>query len=509
VTAFVVPASPPDHHVEIGQLETRCHVLGGERAAQQVRTSLDRSLEHQLPQALARAAESVLDGLDGVVRIHRLHIRLDLGVALDDFAERLAERIAGLLRSALVSGSGEVMTWPDHDAYVADYLARRLGLTHAPAWPFADLATLDHLPAERAAAEVVLRRPAVLARLARTGAASGAAEDVVLTWPAAAQAILAARLVLETDPFTTAELTAAVDLVGALRGGGGAPPGSEEQLAAAALKLTLRALAAGSAEVSVPAVVAVALAVVAARSRRAGSAPTSRPPLPVSDPVARAVERSRNLVGDRVVPLVADGTGPGAREPAPPQREDDPALAAAPLRSPYAGLALLVPSALSLDALDWLTPTQLAQVAWQTLVDPERDELAHDPAVAQLFPVDPRQVDPAWSQPDPPPVLVDRLCEEAAASYHAAPPGERWSGLLLADLACRLPGLKASSAAYLRHQFLLRAGTVATDADRVTVRLDPVPLGVVLRMVGHGSPPQRMPHVGDRWLVLDLREGGR
>jgi hypothetical protein len=505
VTAFAVPPCPPDHHVEIGRLETRCHVLGGDRAAQQVRSSLDRSLEQQLPQALAHAVESVLDGLDGVVRIHGLHIRLDLGVAPDDFAERLAERIAGLLRSALVSGTGEVMTWPDHDAYVADYLARRLGLTHVPAWPFEDLATLDHLPAERAAAEVVLRRPSVLTRLARTAVAAGAAEDVVLTWPAPAQAILAARLVLDADPFTAAELAAAVDLVGTLRPAV-ARPDSEEQLAAAALQLALRALAGGSPEISVPAVVAVTLALVAARSRRAGNAPTSRPPLPVS----RAVERSRSLVGDdRLAPLVADPTEPGATWPAPQQRDDDPALAAAPVRSPYAGLALLMPSVLSMDALDWLTPTQLARVVWQTLVEPEREEVAHDPAVAQIFPVDPWQVDPTWAQPDPPPVLVDRLCEEAAASYRAAAPGERWSGLLLADLACRLPGLKASSAAYLRHQFLLRAGSVATDADRVTVRLDPVPLGVLLRMAGHGSPPQRLPHVGDRWLVLDLREGRR
>jgi hypothetical protein len=471
-----------------------------------VRSTLDLAPDNRLPRALARAAEPVFDGLDGVVRVRHLDVRLELGDALDGFAERLADRIAGLLRAALLSDSGdEVLTWADHDHYVADYLAGRLGLVQLPSWPFEDLAVLDHLPAERATAEVVSHRPAVLARLVQGRSPSLGPEAVVAGWPVSAQAALAVALVVDREPPTAAEVAAAAVLLHGLPTPVVDRP-ADEVVAAAALVLALRALASAGATVSVPAVVVVALSALAATAPGAAGHVTRSALVPASetDPVARAVARACALAGHLAAPSRPEGSGAEVEQRRTHRDENRPADTAKPSRTPYAGLALLMPSVLGLGASDLLGPTRLAQVVWQTLLDDDREAVAHDPAIAQLFPVDPKEVDQMWVQPDPPSDLVDRLCEAARPTYSAAPRGERWSALLLADLACRLPGLGASSWGYLRHQFLERPGTVETETDRVTVRLEPVPLGVVLRMAGHGTAPQRLPHVGDRWLVLDL-----
>lgn len=503
-----VHADDSEHRVEIGRLATRCRVLGSQQAAEQVRSELDGALSTRLPRALARATEPVLDGLDGVVRVSHLHLRVELGDAVDGFADRLAERIAGMLRTALLSADAEVMTWPDHDEYLADYLASRLGVRPVPRWPFEDLAVLDHLPAERATAEVVVKHPRVMGRLARIAAGSGDAGAVVAGWPVTARAALTAALVLEGRPAaTTAELALAVELVRPHEESSGRPI-TVERAAAAALALALRALGGGAA-VPVPAVVVAALATIATRVE------DTEPPLPsagaapaAAGRVLEALGTARELAGDLVTRATPVASRTAVSEEALSRRTEVAEHGAGPpRRSPYAGLALLMPSVLGLGALDWLDPTELAHVVWQTLLAPDRDEVSHDRAVAELFPVDPLRSDPSWEQPEPPGALVAGLCDEARGLCHAAPAGEGWSALLLADLACRLPGLQASSAAYLRRQFLLRAGSIDARADRITVRLDPVPLGVVLRMAGHGTPAQRLPHVGDRWLVLDLSEG--
>ncbi len=515
------------HRLGIGRLETRCTALAGPAAAARMGAALDRALARALPPALAREAEAVLDGLDGVVRIRRLALRLDLGerFAEGGIAAGLAARIATALRTALARGGGDVRIWPDHAAYLADYVLRRLGLASGPAWPFSELAKLDHLPAERAAAELIRARPAILLPLARASVRLGAADAAVARWPEAACAELA--LALLRPPLEPAERRDLLPALRALAQGLPAPAGAGAgvALAAATLSLALRSLAAARGPIAGRAVVVAAAAFLAARQlHRAGpraAAPDDRAVSPPAAPDRHAAalaaalalvrqDKGCRAVLDELLALEPDTpfSGAATAEAGRRQRREPGHKAAAALRTPFAGLALLWPSALATGAVEALAPTALAQAAWQTLDAADWPAAAEDPALALLFPVDPRAIDLTRPQPPPPADRLDRL-DPAARAVAAAAPAERgWSALLLGDLASRLRGLRGASHGWLALQFLRRPGSVAVGRDTLTVRLDPVPLVVVLRMAGLAGPQQRLKLPGAPRLVLDLGDAG-
>lgn len=509
------------HSIVIDRLATRCRVLAEPEAAGRIRVALDAALGERLPAALAKVADLALDGLDGVIRIRRLNLRLDLGDMVEPggIAELLAEQIASALRRALAGGSGDVRVWPDRDAYLAEYLAMRSGLRPCPAWPFEDLAKLDHLPAKRAAAETIRLRPAVLAPLARLAAATGAPEAVVAGWPEEAQAALVAAL-LRPDP-ARAELAAldeALELLAPLVARRPIPR-TAGAVAAAALRLALALLAEPRDSPPPRAAVIAAVALLAAwtevEARRAGRRP--RPAGSRSVRERATLLRARDLVEKdparrtRLATLISEIAARAGRPPPTPDADGGGAeeRPEAPVEgiaraTPFAGLSLLMPSVLALGASETLGETGLAQAIWQCLDPEDREVAAADPALALLYPVDPREIDLAAPQPAPPERLVETLAEAARPVCEATDPGLRWSALLMGDFASRLRGLHASSHRYLRHQFLRRPGTILRDADTVIVRLEPLPLAVVLRMAGHGMPPPLLPQLGRRRLVLDF-----
>jgi hypothetical protein len=514
------------HDLVIGRLATRSHVTAEPDAAQRIRAALDAALRDRLPRALAQAAEPVLDGLDGVLRVRRIDLALDLDDRTEPaaIAAMLAGRIAAALRRALAREPDQVRWWPHHDAYLADYVAMRLGFRPQSDWPFADLATLTHLPAERAAAELIRGRPQLLGALARLAAETGDVERVVRGWPPAAQAALVIALTRAEPSAVEREASpAALDALAPLAASSPAraDPG---QLCALALQLAVQGLAGPAHRLPARAVVVAAAGLLAVLTPppvttgglagtpsvgtdRAGPALARAVSLVGGEAVARAaLARVRPLAPGRSTPAAGEGpvgrAADGRPAAGPPAAAGDVALS-----TPVAGLALLMPSVLALQAFGVLDGTALAQAVWQTLDTPDWEEAAADPALALLYPADPRRIDLAAPQPEPPDDLVARLTDAARAVFAGAPGDRRWSALLLGEFAGRLRGLHGSSPCYLREQFVRRPGAIARDASTVTVRLEPLPLGVVLRMAGHGSPPQSLPHLGRRRLILDLGDG--
>lgn len=501
-----------NHQIVIGQLATRCSLLADATGADRLRVALDAALGERLTSALAGAAEPVLSGIDGVVRIRRMDVHLELGgeVEARDIAARLAARIAALLRTAFVDASGDVMVWADHDDYLADYLGSRLGLRALPEWPFDELATLDHLPTERAAAELIRARPALLPPLARMAAARGSGDAVVAGWPQSALAALTTAL-LAADPSAEDRSALAVAVT---RVGPRVVPdelmASAEEVRAEALRLALRVLAQPDDDTP-PRAAVIAAAALLTRLHLAPPSSSSRGrhhhlvdtglsralSLVAADPVAAAVLEA--LVRDA---RVMDG------DHGDPKDRGIDAIDGLAMATPFAGLALLMPSVLALGAVDALGTTGLAQAVWQTLAEEDHDAAAQDAALAMVYPAVPQEVDLGAEQPVPPGHLVQLLDPAARSTYEAADPTRRWSALLLGDFASRLRGLHASSHSYLRAQFLRHPGTIVGDAEAVTVRLEPIPLGVVIRMAGHGTPPARIPQLGMRLLVLDLGDRG-
>ena len=520
------------HRLVVGRLATHCDALAPASRAARIRSVLDVAWRERLPAALARAAEPVLDGVDGVIRIRRVDCRLDLGVEVDPaiVASRLAELISRALR--LPGDEPErIRVWPDHESFLADYLLMRLGVRPQPPWPYEELDALEHLPAERAAAELILARPAVLAALARLASEVGGAERAVTAWPRRAQAALVAALVrreLAADERVT--LPRALAAAAACAGTRAAPrTQSEEALAAVALRLALAALAGPAAALPAVAVVVAAVAILAADRGVAEPGHAAGPPPGAADQSRNgAVARAATLVAAdpaaasalrQVVrtAAVADCT----RDVGDAGPEQAPRPGATPAGdagfTPFAGLALLVPSVLALRAHDALGDSGVAQAVWRALAGEDWEIVAADQGLARLFPVSPGEVDLAAPQPVPPEDLLagrrDRvpLTERAARSARglAGPPsGLPWTALLLADLAGRLRGFEDSSPAYLRRQFLRRPGSVGLDDRAVTVRLDPLPLGVVLHRAALAVPPPVLRHLGGRRLVLHSGDGG-
>lgn len=503
----------------LGRVATRCTAVAGPAVAVATGARLDRAVREDLPAALARAAAPVISAQEGVVRLRRLRVRLDLGDGLDEaaFARLLAERIVGALKAALAGGAREVRHWPDHASHMAAYILFRAGLGRGEGWAFPDFAALEHLPAERAAAELILARPEVLARLAVAPAARGDPADPVARWPVEAQAALARALLLQAAAEAP-PLEAALRL---LQEAGLPPPArrSAALIAAEALRVTLRLLARGGRE---PAPQALLLAVAAVltlqerAARPAGEARAEAPTGPDAEAAALAAAVACAAAGPTTRRLLFRLARPAGQPAAPEAKAADPAapgragrarpaaVEAPAARSPRAGLALLMPSALLLDAPACLAPTALAQALWQALDPEDWADAAQDGALQRMLPVEPREVDMAAPQPDPPPRLLRGLAPEAFRVMEGADPARRWSALLMADLASRLRGLHGSSHPYLRRQFLQRPGLFDRGPDRLTVRLDPLPLGILLRMAGLTGPQGRLPQPGLPRLVLQI-----
>lgn len=508
------------HRLVLGRINTDCVAMANAEAAAAMGARLDRVMRQDLAGALAQAMAPVLDGHDGVLRLKHLRIRLDLGEGLDQpgLAKVIAEQIAAALKAQMAKTPATLRYWPDYESYLADYVLLRLGFVAQPDWAFPDFINLSHLPAERAAAELIRARPVMLSALAKTAAAYGDAAAPIASWAVEAKAALVRALV--TTPLDATETKS---LLSSLQRLLTLSLPARTHLSAAnvlgeALVLALRLLAQGDQDksLSVRAVIFATIAVLAARVR--GTSVSSNIDVNAkantsSDAdkavIARVLEfvetdRQRRIALELLVEVPAHQLT-GKDEPiSPDKRSADPVAEPDKLRSPRLGLALLLPSVLLLDAAAHLTQTQLAQVVWQTLEPDDWSAAAEDPILQLLLPVEPFEVDLRAPQPLPPERLLRTLAAPARKIYASSESNRRWSALLLADFASRLRGLHGSSHAYLRRQFLEHAGELRCRKDQISVLLDPIPLGILLQMAGFSGVVGQLPQRGRPKLVLSI-----
>jgi hypothetical protein len=174
------------------------------------------------------------------------------------------------------------------------------------------------------------------------------------------------------------------------------------------------------------------------------------------------------------------------------------------LTSRLAGIGLLASTIARLDLPAHLAPRALHRTLLHCLPEAARHDARDDPVVAAFAPYDPNEAPPTF--PPVPKTLVAVLPKAQRRRLDGSEGADGWAGLLAAQFAISLPGLGDSSLDYLQHQFLVRPGRLLLTASDMSLELDPLPLGVVLRMAGLDGWLGRFAHLGNRDLTLDIKE---
>ena len=163
--------------------------------------------------------------------------------------------------------------------------------------------------------------------------------------------------------------------------------------------------------------------------------------------------------------------------------------------SNQAALVLLLPVLLGLRLHQYYAASSL-RLALLQAVEPELDSCAAHGWLLQLLPDhscaanDSAELPPLWRQG----LSVSE--QQHLAQLSGSP---QLSALLLRHFANRLSGLQRSSLSYLRQQFLQGGGVISLHDDRISVRLNPIALAIVLQMAGLADWCDSLP-----WLKKNL-----
>jgi hypothetical protein len=516
------------HSLLIDRFRTRLALAGRGEDGPPLTREVTRTVRDLLPPLCARALEPRLGARPGVVRIDRLQLVLGIsrdGLSAALLAERLAEELARRIADAL-AGQGRavpgVALWTDHASFAAAYVAHRLGLVDAPDWAFPDFRPLAHLAPAEAAVELLAARPAILPALVALLADRGGAERLARALPERVTADLVERLAATAPAPEAAEQPRVLAvLIDVLPQDPAASPGR------AALSAALAALACGSADVAaVPGLIALSrLAVALAAVARAVALDLGRPVQ--ADDLAPAAllnlpEAVRELARAWLAPAAAKPTARSAliaalrgssTRPAPadlqprsaePAAETESTGLARVISSRVAGIGLLLPAALRHGLPETLSPAALHRVLVAALAEEDRTAARLDPLPVALAPFDPRDGEPVFPPvPDALRALVPEAFRPALAEVEGA---AGWAGCLLHAFAAMLPGFDGSSPGYLRGQFIARPGRLVVAADRMTLLLAPLPLGVLLRHAGLHGWTGRLPQARDALLRIEVED---
>ncbi len=531
--------------VQVAIARTRARITGDHADAAVVQRRLDALLETALLGVASHGA-ALRVGLPGgpaqddrtaaeVLCLPDLKVRLRLTraeLASPDAAGLWAGAIRDACAAALAGRGAGPQAWrfADRRSYHAAYLRFRLGLSDMPPRLFAGLGALDLLSPLRAMAEMTAADPLLWSRLAPEGlpevvvlmraiTAQAGAAGAGMVW---AQAVAAAEAAAETAAETAAAQpgrTAALrDALRWLDDAAHLPalpaPGllaGQAQACRPLLVLLAVAPQAGKRAVWIArvqaALAALALPPVAgaadlpllasALHRAAVEAPVAGAVGPALAALARGSVQDGALIMRVYVALAARGQAqPAAAPAAPPTTRADAAAGrgtAAPASRParradlrhfvsrQAGIGLMLPY-LAEDRIGTAFPAAVLHEACAALL---RDSACTDPQGDTFL-----RALTGTCVPDMPcerPHARDMLFvpEARRAAIAAAAPGAaRLSTWLLARFCATLPGLADSSLAFVRRQFLQVPGDLWIDRDRVTMRLDPMPLLPVLQMAG-------------------------
>jgi hypothetical protein len=517
-----------EHSLAIHRFRTRLTLTGLREDAPPLGREVSRAVQEVLPVLLGSALEPLLGSREGVLRIDRLALRLRLGRG-ELSAVKIADLLAGELAQAVATraeGGGSaprtgagLAYWPDHALYAASYIAHRLRLVPISEWAFPDFRALAHLAPHEAALELFAARPEILAASGRLlGAATAAALADALPEPTAA--LLIRRLVADFPAAlpqgADAELA---QLIASLPAAVEAAPG---RTAVAATITALAGLSASDPE-TVRRIAMLARIAVALTALRAAILPWGR--LPSAEDLAAAAflhlpEPTRRLAQEVLAPLtdaepvrarlIRALDSPQPRRPAARANLStliEPAAEGAPraITSRLAGIGILMPIALTHGLPELLSPAALHRTLAAAAGSEAEPAARLDPVLAALAPFDPRGPEPMF--PPVPAALrraVPGMHREGAAESEGA---VGWAACLVHAFAGGLAHFETSSLAYLRRQFLARPGTLHIDRDRLTLVLDPLPLGIVLRVSAlHGWTGQ-LPQARNALLRIEVREG--
>lgn len=514
-----------NHDLAIGALKTDCRIISYPQAIGGLRSTMDRALAGPFSERLARAAEPVLEGHDGVIRIRT--IRLDLAHSgpwnESVLSDLLAARFAHALRQALESRSPDLRVWPNHVAYMASYVDMRLGFAYEPAWAFPDFEALRLLSPLQAAIEIVKARPAVLMVLARNGKRTGNSLRFVERLDAAAAEHLVLHL-LDRAPISRMQSSPAASspLLEALLEALGKTSLSDTDRAMLVLLCEAdQTVASDDISLAIPtAALVVGLAVIAAEFKRrntraltfADFASPTNPIQQVLPPHLAAITRqmaeqafAKPMI-ERILGSLAKHTAhPGDVRSSDGQHAHPGKGKTLHLSSPLAGLALLLPDVVRLSLHRHLGINGLRQ-ALLSIPDADlRLRAETDALIDFMFPEIGDADDPYF--PPVPEIAIARLAPESRGLISGMQGAAGWGDLLVANFASRLPGLRASSRAYLQRQFFLVSGRAEITDAAVVVTLNGPPLAIILTMAGLSGDQMSVPHLNDRLLILNIGSG--
>ena len=509
------------HALGIGTLTTDCRVVAYPHAVAALRSTMDRAIAGPFVDMLAAAAEPVLAGHDGIIRIRQLQLDFAHSGPFDErsLAVLLAARLAAALRQALESRSPDMRAWADPVAYMASYVEMRLGLAHEPDWAFPDFEALRLLSPVQAGIEIVKARPAVLLALARNGRRSGNALRFAERLDAASVHQLIIHLLETTrSAFADSGQVASPHLIEIVLSARVGTSGADADMAI--LRLICDAGAAAAAEEAglliLTAILTVSFAAIAAEFERRHGRSLTYPELASTKDLSRQVLPPHlTAFTDRLAsqafarPLLERLFDHLAKAPRRQNFRHRSEQTARPgkaqsrwLTSPMAGLALLLPDVVRLQLHRHLGINGLRQSLLSIPDDEMRARAQTDVLIDFLYPQAAEADDPSY-----PPVsdlAIARLAPESRGLILGRQGAGGWGDLLLASFAGRLTGLRASSRAYLQRQFLLVSGVAEITETAVSVTLDGPPLSIILKMAGLSGDQMPVPHLNHRLLVLNV-----
>ncbi|ARE41816.1 hypothetical protein RGUI_3675 [Rhodovulum sp. P5] len=511
----------------IDHMTTRYRLAGTPERRTLLARRLDRVVGELLGEALDTLTTEQETGADGpaiCIRRLRLSLWLDIG-RLDDSATARcwAEAILrAIYRLQAEGGPEEVMRFPSEPARLAAWVSDMAGGTADLRWYWTDFRHVADLPAGRAISAVLSHTPQhvgeVMALLSAGGTiqqviAKCTAADVVTLWHAWTGAPPDPGALVSPDHLA--------------RIGPVTPPPVEAGTRAGRARMAfgwLIALTTGPARIPVEVAARPALqlghlsALMALRPELKAALRQPAPDLgrlraTLADlPEDLAAPRDwlrQNLEADtgpaalRALATMALGQ-PATTEPVMPQPT------AERLRSAYAGAALLLPAIDRLGLAPRLGPLGL-QTLLAASVGRKPALLARfDPGLRHLSGLPENALPELLPKPDWPEATALGLAPETlrkdADSHGTGPelPALRAAADLYAE---GLRGMPGSSLGYLARQFFHQSGTLVLEPGAVTVRLDAVPLGLLLRMGGRLGEQGQPQSLEGRHLIVEIANG--
>ena len=211
-----------------------------------------------------------------------------------------------------------------------------------------------------------------------------------------------------------------------------------------------------------------------------------------------ALDRSRDAASLKALAELAFALEPG--RPAIPKPRVETR------HSAYTGAGLLLPAIARLGLYERLGPVGLQELLAASVGLPDSLVARHDPGLRWLsgLPDDPTPVAlsaPVWPEPKD---LGLRFDPKRDADSHGAGPEMPALRAVADAFSGGLRGMEESSLDYLARQFFHRPGTLIRDDQSLTLRIDGVPLGILLRMTGRLGEAEAPDCLGGRKLVVGV-----